>query len=98
MINHNIIIMHSVGRDLKELFTTKQVQRFFNGTPACMAEDKGIYQHGAMRMVRLPLLIQFKYAYIIYRSVTATCSKENPRCSKIFLSIGMDMETLTLDR
>ena len=41
VINH---IMHSVGRDLKELFTTKQVQRLFNGTPACMAEDKGMVQ------------------------------------------------------
>ena len=49
--------MYSVGKDLKALFATKQVQTFFNGTPPCMAEDKGIYQHGAMRMVRLPLLV-----------------------------------------
>ncbi len=39
--------MHSVGKDLKVLFATKQVQTFFNGTPSCISEDKGIYQHGA---------------------------------------------------
>ena len=48
---------YSVGKDLKTLFAKKQVQAFFNGTPPCMFGDKEIYQHGAMRMVCLPILI-----------------------------------------